>query len=433
MTGEDYPVSFPAEEAPTAGRLPADRREFLRARLAGKRAGPAAAQTTAIPRRPANVPVTLSFAQQRLWVLGKMVPGSPFYTESTALRFSAAIDPDLLGRAINTIVARHEVLRTTLPEVDGRPMARVAERVHIPLDLTDLSDLPPERQLGEVTRLATEEARRPFSLASGPLLRTALIRLRPAEWVFLLSMHHIVCDGWSSAVFSNELSTLYADLAADRPPSLPDLPIQYSDFALWQREWLSGERMERQLGYWRHRLADLAPLELPTDHRRPAVFSYSGSRRSFRLPRTLADALEKLGREEGATLFMTLMMGFDCLLHRLTDQDDIAIGTPVAGRTRRELEPLIGFFVNSLIIRTDLSGRPSYREVLRRVRTRALEAYDHQDLPFEKLVEDLQPERDLARNPLFQVIFQLHADQSAVTEARAEGGFGVIEVDRATT
>ncbi|MCP5091522.1 MAG: amino acid adenylation domain-containing protein [Gammaproteobacteria bacterium] len=408
----------------------ADKQVLLKARLAGKRARSTESDAAAIPRQPDGAVVTLSFAQQRLWVLNQLVPGSAFYTESSALRFQAVIDPALLERAINTIVERHEVLRTTLIEQDGCALARVAQRVHIPLTVTDLSMCATDTQKPEIVRLATAEASHPFDLARGPLLRTALLKLGPAEWVFLISMHHIICDGWSSSVFSHELSVIYGECVAGRPCSLPDLPIQYSDYAAWQRNWLSGARLERQLGYWRERLAELTALDLPSDHPRPAVFSYTGSRHTFQLPLALTERLEAMGRIEGATLFMTLLAGFNCLLHRITAQEDIAIGTPIANRTRKELEPLIGFFVNTLLMRNDLSGRPNYREVLRRVRARALEAYDHQDLPFEKVVEDLQPERDLARNPLFQVMFQLHADQAG-SSARDSGDFALIEVDRA--
>lgn len=427
---ESIPVDAETIETLQQADPAADRQALLKARLTGRRPRSTESDDTTIPRQADGSPITLSFAQQRLWVLDQMVPGSAFYTESSALRFQAMINPAILERAINTIVERHEILRTTLVEQNGHPVARVAGRVHIPLTVTDLSMLPEDTRQPEVVRLATEEASRPFDLARGPLLRTVLLKIGATEWVFLLSMHHIICDGWSSAVFSRELSVTYNDYAAGRPCSLPDLPIQYSDFAAWQRNWLSGERLERQLGYWRKQLSNLTALDLPADHARPAVFSYAGARHSFQLPRSLTERLEAMGRAEGATLFMTLLAGFNCLLHRITGQDDIAIGTPIANRTRKELEPLIGFFVNTLLMRNDLSGRPSYREVLRRVRTRALEAYDHQDLPFEKVVEDLQPERDLARNPLFQVMFQLHADQTGTTP-RDSGGVDLIEVDRA--
>ena len=410
----------------------ADTQALLRARLAGKTLGKRAQTSdSAIPRQPADAPVTLSFAQQRLWVLDQLAPGNASYTESSALRFQAVILPDLLEQAINVIVARHAVLRTTLHAQNGQPVARVAREVHIPLTTHDLTALDPDAQQAEIVRLATEDARAPFDLATGPLLRTTLLKLAPSEWVFLISMHHIVCDGWSSSVFSHELSTIYANLAMNQPIGLPDLPIQYSDYAAWQRDWLGGGLIETQLDYWRTRLEDLTPLDMPTDFPRPPVFSYRGARHSFNVPAELTNRLETLGKREGATLFMTLLAGFKCLLHRITGQDDIAIGTPIANRTRAELEPLIGFFVNTLVMRNDLSGAPTFRDVLHRVRTRALEAYDHQDLPFEKLVEDLQPDRDLASNPLFQVIFQLHADQGAGNAAK-NSTLGLVEVERAT-
>ncbi|MEL6889099.1 MAG: condensation domain-containing protein, partial [Pseudomonadota bacterium] len=410
----------------------ADTQALLRARLAGKTLGKTAQKTdTAIPRLPADAPVTLSFAQQRLWVLDQLAPGNASYTESSALRFQAVILPDILEQAINAIVARHAVLRTTLHEQNGQPVARVASDVHIPLTTHDLTALDPDAQQAEILRLATEDARAPFDLATGPLLRTTLLKLAPSEWVFLISMHHIICDGWSSSVFSHELSTIYANLAMNQPIGLPDLPIQYSDYAAWQRDWLSGALIETQLDYWRDRLADLTPLDMPTDFPRPPVFSYRGARHTFHVPAALSNRLETLGKREGATRFMTLLAGFKCLLHRITGQDDIAVGTPIANRTRAELEPLIGFFVNTLVMRNDMSGTPTFRDVLHRVRTRALEAYDHQDLPFEKLVEDLQPDRDLASNPLFQVIFQLHADQGAGNTAK-NSTLGLVEVERAT-
>ena len=419
-------------EAVDADATCPDTKDLLRARLAGKTVGKATRKADpAIPRQPADAPITLSFAQKRLWVLDQLAPGNASYTESSALRFQAVIIPEILEQAINTIVARHTVLRTTLHEENGAPVARVAPDVHIPLPLHDLTGLEADAQHAEIARLATADARAPFDLATGPLLRTTLLKLAPGEWVFLISMHHIVCDGWSSSVFSQELSTIYANLAMNQPVSLPELPIQYSDYAAWQRQWLSGALMDRQLDYWRDRLDDLTPLDMPADFPRPPVFSYRGARHVFEVPAALTNRLEAFGKSEGATLFMTLLAGFKCLLHRITGQEDIAIGTPIANRTRAELEPLIGFFVNTLVMRNDLSGAPSFRDVLGRVRTRALEAYDHQDLPFEKLVEDLQPDRDLASNPLFQVIFQLHADQGA-PDRQKNGTLGLVEVERAT-
>lgn len=409
-----------------------DTQALLRARLAGKKLGKTAKRAeTGIARQPADAPVTLSFAQQRLWVLDQLAPGNASYTESSALKFQAVIVPGLLEQAINAIVSRHAVLRTTLHEENGQPVARVTPDVHIPLTIHDLTALGAEEQQAQIMHLATADAQAPFNLATGPLLRTTLLKLQPSEWVFLISMHHIVCDGWSSSVFSHELSTIYANLATNQPIGLPELPIQYSDYAAWQRDWLRGALIDTQLEYWRIRLDDLTPLDMPTDFPRPPVFSYRGTRHCFQVPAAQTNRLEQLGKSEGATLFMTLLAGFKCLLHRITGQEDIAIGTPIANRTRKELEPLIGFFVNTLVMRNDLSGAPTFREVVQRVRTRALEAYDNQDLPFEKLVEDLQPDRDLASNPLFQVIFQLHADQGA-TNPQKNSNLEFVEVERST-
>ncbi|WP_299657848.1 non-ribosomal peptide synthetase [uncultured Tateyamaria sp.] len=429
-------VDADTETAPasscTKGNAAPDTQALLRARLAGKKLGKVKKQAeTAIAKQPADAPITLSFAQQRLWVLDQLAPGNASYTESSALRFQAIVQPEVLQQAINTIVARHAVLRTTLHERNGQPVAHVADEVLIPLPVHDLTHLDSDAQQSEILRRATEDAHTAFDLATGPLLRTTLLKLQPSEWVFLISMHHIVCDGWSSSVFSHELSTIYANLAMGQPINLPELPIQYSDYAAWQRDWLSGGLIEKQLDYWRTRLDDLTPLDLPADFPRPPVFSYRGARHAFKVPADLTNRLEILGKREGATLFMTLLAGFKCLLHRITGQEDISIGTPIANRTRKELEPLIGFFVNTLVMRNDLSGSPSFRDVLKRVRTRALEAYDHQDLPFEKLVEDLQPDRDLASNPLFQVIFQLHADQGA-SNPQKHSDLGLVEVERST-
>ncbi len=408
-----------------------EKRALLQARLAGRVRGAAETAAPSIARRPQEAERVLSFAQQRLWFLDQLVPGSPFYTESAALHVQAAISVPAFEQALNEIVRRHEVLRTIFSLTDDHPVAVVARQLHVPLPVIDLTALPETQRQAEIVRLAAEEARRPFDLERGPLLRTTLLRLGPAEWVFLLAMHHIVCDGWSSSVFSRELSALYCAFVAGQPSPLDELPIQYADFAHWQRGWLQGEVLDHQLRYWRRQLADLPQLELPADWPRPAVFSYLGAHHRFALNRALTDALVRFGQLEGATLFMTLLSGFNTLLHRYSSQDDLVIGVPVANRSRRELEPLIGFFVNVLVMRSDLSGQPTHRELLRRVRATALDAYANQDLPFEKLVEDLHPERDLARNPLFQVIFQLHENPNTGSQEMARG-LPAIEVDRAT-
>lgn len=409
-----------------------DKRNLLKARLTGKVRGPGAGEGMEIPRRPAGSEAVLSFAQQRLWFLDQLVPGNPFYTESGATRFQGVINMPALEQALNEVVRRHEVLRTAFRlSSDGRPEAVVAPQLRIPLPVIDLANLASSQQEAEIVRLASEEARRPFDLARGPLLRTTLLKLGPADWIFLSSLHHIVCDGWSANVFSRELGELYAAFSVRRPSPLPELPIQYGDFAHWQRNWLRAETLERQLRYWRDQLADLPVLELPTDRPRAPVFSYLGRSHSFDLPKTIARSLEQLAQEEGCTLFMALLAGFETVLHRYSGQDDIVVGSPIANRNRRELEPLIGFFVNILVMRGDFTGNPSHREVMRRVKATALAAFDHQDLPFERLVDELQTERDLARNPLFQVIMQLHTNPAGYRQ-QAAPALAVIEVERTT-
>jgi amino acid adenylation domain-containing protein/non-ribosomal peptide synthase protein (TIGR01720 family) len=361
-------------------------------------------------------PLQPSFAQERLWFLDQLVPGNPFYAESAAYRLRAQFNVIALEQAINAIVARHEALRTVLLVADGHPFQVVQQETSIPLVVIDLQVLPPRQREAEAARLAIEEARRHFDLARGPLLRATLLHLAPDDFIFLLSIHHIACDGWSMGVFASELGEIYAALLEGRAPQLPELPIQYADFAAWQRQRLSGSELERQLSYWRKQLHQMPMLELPTDKVRPVDLTYVGESISFSIDAATAAALRRLGTAEGATLFMTLFAAFALLMHRYTRQTDIVIGAPIANRNHPALERLIGFFVNTLVLRVDLSGRPTFLELLSRVRAMTLGAYEHQDLPFEKLVEDLKPDRDLARNPLVQVIFQL---QNAPTGAQA--------------
>ena len=386
-------------EEPTIAGL-AERIE--EARLGGQ--GP-----TAPPLVPASrdAQLPLSFSQQRMWLLDQLEPGAPTYHISHALRLSGALDTEALKRSLMGIVARHEALRTTFAAVDGEPVQVVSATIDTKLPVEDLSGVPQAEREAEATQFALEEKRRPFDLERGSLFRTRLLRLGEEEHVLLISMHHIVSDGWSMGVFWRELGALYGAFSRNGPSPLPELPIQYADYALWQRQWLTGEVLEEQLSYWKDQLAELPDLKLPTDHPRPAVQTHRGARRSLALPQSLTQALKELSRQEGTTLFMVLLGALQVLLSRYSGQEDIAIGTPIAGRTRAETEQLIGFFVNTLVMRTDLSEDPSFREVLSRVREVALGAYDHQDLPFEKLVEELQPERDLSRVPLSQVFFAL--------------------------
>jgi amino acid adenylation domain-containing protein len=363
-----------------------------------------------------------SFAQQRLWFLDQLAPRDPFYNVHDATRLSSAPNLTALELSLNEIVRRHESLRTTFKAVDGEPVQVIAPAVQLPLRLVDLRELPDSERDLEALRMATDEARRPFDLAKGPLIRTTLLQIGQEDFIFLLTMHHIVCDGWSMGVFFQELSTLYEAFCSGLPLPLPELPIQYADFAVWQTNWLRGPEGEAQLAYWKKRLVDLPDLQMPTDRPRPTAQSFMGAVHSLRVAEQIYEALKELSQREGVTLFMTLLAAFLTLLHRYTGQDDVVVGTPIANRNRAQLEGLIGFFVNSLVLRTDLSGDPSFRELLTRVREMALGAYDHQDLPFEKLVKELQPERDMGRNPLFQVSFQLFTPWETPTSIEEHTG-----------
>jgi len=378
--------------------------------LAFLRSAASAARLTEFPlqrvSRDGNLP--LSFAQQRLWFFDQLEPGSSAYNISTGFRLTGPLDVAALERSLNEIVRRHEALRTSFAVVDGQPVQVIAPAERFKLALVDLQKLPEAERETEARRLASEEAQGPFDLARGPLVRAGLLRLGEREHVLLLTMHHILSDGWSMGVLFRELSVLYEAFSNGDPSPLPELPVQYADFAVWQRQWLQGEVLEEQLSYWRERLGGAPPvLHLPTDRPRPAVQTYRGARKTLRLPNKLTDALKVLSRREEVTLFMTLLSAFKTLLCRYTGQEDIVVGSPIAGRTRPETEGLIGFFVNTLVLRSDLSGNPTFRQLLGRVREVALGAYTHQDLPFEKLVEELQPERNLSHTPLFQVMFAL--------------------------
>ncbi len=349
-----------------------------------------------------------SFAQRRLWFVHQLEPGSPSYNVTTALGLTGRLDLGALEHSLSHVIARHEALRTTFRLVDGEPVQVVAPRLEIQLPFADRTALSPEEHDSEIQRLVQIQARLPFDLERGPLLRAQLVRLAPDEHVLILVVHHIVFDGWSAGVLSHELSECYRAFSAGRAPQLPDLSVQYADFAVWQREWLAGSAFDQQVAYWRTQLAGApAVLDLPTDFPRPAVQRRRGATERLMLPARLLEKVRALSQQEGATVFMTLLAGFQLLLSRYTGQKDIVVGSPIANRPRSELEHLIGFFVNSLTLRTDLSGDPSFRELLRRVRTVALGAYAHQDLPFERLVEELNPERVGDRNPFFQVMFVL--------------------------
>ncbi|MBD2010113.1 non-ribosomal peptide synthetase [Microcoleus vaginatus ZQ-A3] len=355
--------------------------------------------------RDGNLP--LSFAQQRLWFLDQLVPNNPFYNVPAALRLTGSLNFSALQQTFNEIVRRHEALRTTLAVVSGQPVQRIAAAFHLPINVVDLRNLPKQSRQTEANRLTAEEAQRSFNLSNDLLLRVTLLQLDDAEYLLMLNMHHIVSDGWSIGVLIQELGALYTAFASEKPSPLPALSIQYADFAKWQREWLQGEVLETQLAYWRQQLNGISMLNLPADRPRPAIQSYRGKRQFLQLPKELSEALETLSQREGVTLFMTMLAAFKTLLYHYAQQEDIVVGSPIANRNRSEIEALIGFFVNSLVLRTDLSGNPTFRELLNRVKEVALGAYAHQDLPFEKLVEELHPDRALNQNPLFQVAFAL--------------------------
>jgi hypothetical protein len=327
-----------------------------------------------------------SFAQQRLWFLEQLAPGLPVYNIPGAVRIRGVLDPAVLERSLNEIVRRHEVLRTTFTEMEGEPVQVIRPVLELTLPVEDLSGLPVAEREAEAQRRVAAEAARPFDITEGPLIRAKLLRLSSDEHVLVVTMHHVVSDGWSMGVFVRELAMLWEAYAHGRPSPLADLPIQYADFAVWQREHLQGEELDAQMGYWKERLAGApALLELPTDRPRPTVQTFVGAKIVRTLPADLAERLKSLAREEDASLFMMLLAAFYVLLYRTTGQDDLVVGAPIANRNRPELEGLIGFFVNTLVLRTELSGNPTFREILRRVRETTLGAYAHEDLPFESV------------------------------------------------
>ena len=354
-----------------------------------------------VPRR-GDMP--LSFAQQRLWFLEQLMPGLAAYNMPLAVRVRGSIDIRALRRSLAEVVRRHESLRTIFATENGRAVQRVISSLPVPLPVVDLTMMPRVEKRDLTHRMVAAEAQRPFDLAEGPLIRAYLLRLEDREHAAIFTMHHIISDGWSMGVLVREMATLYVAFSSGRPSPLPELPVQYADFAQWQREWLTGEALEHQLSYWKRQLAHLPALQLPTDRPRPAVQTHHGALHSRKLPLELSNALKELSQRERATLFTTLLAGFAALLFRYTGQEDVVVGVPVANRSP-ETEGMIGFFVNSLVLRTDLSGAPGFLELLRRVRETAREAFEHQDIPFDKLVDELQPKRDLSRMPFFQVMF----------------------------
>jgi acyl carrier protein len=360
-----------------------------------------------IPSVDRNGTLPLSFAQERLWFLEQLMPGSSGYNLSFVLRLQGPLDLEALEQSLATVIQRHEALRTTFDTIEGQPIQVIAPNLAWSVPLMELQHVPRDRRDPEIQRLATIESQRPFDLRHGPLVRAVVLRLEASDHVLVLTMHHIVSDGWSMGILIREAVMLYQAMQRAQPLSLPPLPIQYADFATWQRQWLQESVRDTQLAYWRQQLAHLPMLNLPTDRPRPAIQTFRGASQSFALSLALTERLYRLSRQADATLFMTMASAFTTLLYHYTGQTDIVLGTPIANRTRVELEDLIGFFVNTLVLRTDLSGNPTFQELLGRVRQVCLEAYANQDLPFEQLVETVQPRRDLSRPPLFQVMLIL--------------------------
>ncbi|MFN2633628.1 MAG: condensation domain-containing protein, partial [Thermoanaerobaculia bacterium] len=381
-----------------------------RVREAASSAGP----RVRISRRadPA-APAPLSSAQQRLWVLDQLVPGNSFYNVPRTFRIEGALDSRVLAAALEETVRRHESLRTTFENRDGQPVQVIGEAGPFSLSEVSLEGRPPDEREAAALELAREDAERPFDLARGPLLRATLLRLSENAHLLHITVHHIVTDGWSMDVLWRELSISYEARLGGRSPGLAPLPVQYADFCRWQQEWLRGESASAQVSHWAERLKGAAPLELPVDHPRPTTPTFRGTYQTRVVSREVVEKLRSLSRAEGATLYMAILAAFEIFLQRHTGQDDVSIATPIAGRQFPELEGLIGFFANTVVIRGDLSGQPTAREVIRRVREAALDAYAHQDVPLEKLVEALRPERSLSQNPIAQVVCVLQNEPAS--------------------
>jgi amino acid adenylation domain-containing protein len=367
-------------------------------------------------RAPRDGDLPLSSPQERLWFLDRLMPGNPFYNLAGGVLLSGPLDAAALRAALAAMARRHETLRTGFPEAGGRPVQRIAPEVEVALPVADLTALPAAARAAAAGRIAAERAGQPFDLARPPLLRATLLRLgardkpenpEEPEHALLYTIHHIISDAWSMGVLTREIALLYGAFAAGEPPPLSPLPLQYADYAVWQRGWMAGEVLEGQLGYWRRRLAGAPVTELMPDRPRPPVQTFRGATRRVSYPAPLAAAVAALAQRHGASPFMVLLAGFLALLARWTGQEDLVVGTPIANRRHSELEGMIGLFVNTLVLRTDLGGDPDARALIERVKEVCLGAYAHQDLPFEQLVEELRPQRDLARNPLFQIMFNL--------------------------
>lgn len=411
------------------------KRALLELKLMKKNGGKEAAEEE-IPRRADRATAPLSYNQQGLWVLSQLMPDTWLYQIPKAVRLMGKLNREALQQTLDSIVARHEALRTSFTTVEGVPMQVIAEAFPLEMPLLDLSAMPEDIREAEAHRILSAEARRPFDLSQGPLIRGLLLRLRDQEHILLVTTHHIVTDGWSMGIFHRELMEGYEACAAGRPAPFAELKIQYADYSAWHRQWFEGTVFDAQLAYWKKQFAELPPvLELPTDHSRAnfqAYQAYRGTHQTLRLSPELTRKVNDLCRTEEVTPFMTLLSAFKVLLHRYTGEEDIVVGSPIAGRCMAETEPLIGLFINVLALRASLSGNPTFRELLSRVKDAALGAYANQDLPFETLVRELQPDRTLAHNPIFQVMFVLQNEPIPPLEF---GGLTIshVQVDNVTT
>ncbi|ARU63054.1 hypothetical protein CBW65_20300 [Tumebacillus avium] len=387
-----------------------------------------------LPKAPRDVSLPLSFSQQRLWFIDQLEPNSSVYNIPISVRLNGRFDAEILKRSFAELLRRHESLRTNVITRDGVGEQVIRGTAELELPFHDISQLPEGERDAQLLRLLADVVQQPFSLADDLLIRAALIRTGTDEHVVAVTMHHIISDGWSLGLFIREMGQLYNAFAKGEESSLAELPYQYADYAVWQREWLQGDEREKQLRYWTDRLSGKIPvLELPTDHPRKAAVSYAGTTETISLPHELVQTLEALTQQSGATLYMTLLAAFNTLLYRYAGQTDIILGTPVAGRTRSEWEGLIGFFVNTLALRTDLSGNPTFRELLGRVKEVSLGAFAHQDLPLEELIDELQLDRDLSRNPLFQVMFVMQNMPPLPRQGEDELELEALEVERGTS
>src|SRR5579863_3842548 len=366
-------------------------------------------EASAIHRRAVGDTAPLSSGQQQLWLLNELLPHTPIYTECVTIHLPGTLDVPALARSFNELLRRHQAWRTSFPLVDGLPVQKIHPALTFSLPVVDLRHLPEAERASEAQRIMTGDAQQPFDLANGPLVRPTLFRLGEMDHRLYLTLHHIIFDGFSLyQILLPELRGLYEAFLAGQPSPLPELPVQYADFAIWQREWLQEKPITEQLEYWKRQLSGFpATLELPADHSRPPVSTYRGLMQPFALSKELTDKLKELARRENVTLYMMLVAAFQTLLFRYTQQDDILLGTAISDRKQPEVQQLMGFFLNTLILRTDLSGNPTFLELLKRVREVVLEAHAHQDVPFEYLVKALQPERNPSQNPIFQAMLSL--------------------------